>query len=144
VSVLEKAFAQHLIDHAGVGAEVADRIYFQVAPSQAARPYITYQWISGDHVHHLGGASKVGRSVLQVNAWSDVMEDALATAEAVRDALDGYTGTLGSGGNTATVQRCHLGSEFDDFVAPIDGGLRPLFARRQTWEIDFAESLPAL
>lgn len=69
-------------------ALVAGRVYPDVAPIGAARPYLTYQQVGGESVNFLD-SSLPGRrnSRFQINAWAVTRAGAALLAGQVEDAL---------------------------------------------------------
>lgn len=71
---------------------VNDRVYPDVAPEQATRPYITYQQVGGEAVNFVDTAvpsMKNGR--WQINVWADSRVEAAPLARLVEDTLRGIT-----------------------------------------------------
>jgi hypothetical protein len=64
-------------------------------PTNAIFPYITIQDITGKELESMTGPSGLLRSVVQINCWSKVYEDAWNTREAVKSFLLTFTGTAG-------------------------------------------------
>lgn len=59
---------------------VADRVYPDVAPEAAARPYITYQQIGGVPVNFVeGGVPDKRNARFRVNVWADTRAMVAAT-----------------------------------------------------------------
>lgn len=88
-----------------IAAAVADRISAAPAPQNQTYPFITWQRISTPRVSSLGGPSHLASPTFQVDVYSDSREqrqggsgfiEARAIATAVRQALDGYDGLVGS------------------------------------------------
>ena len=79
-----------------LAALVGTRIYAQVAPSDATTPYIVWERSSVTRVDSHDGASGLATQMLQVNCLDEDYLDALAVADAVRGAVDGFDGTMGS------------------------------------------------
>lgn len=67
-----------------------NRVYPDVAPAGAARPYITWQQVGGVAVNFLDGGAPVKRNGrFQVNCWADTRAAAITLARQVEDALAG-------------------------------------------------------
>lgn len=71
---------------------VADRVYPDVAPENALRPYITYQQVGGNAINFVeGGMPSKRHARVQVNVWAATRIQATAMGNAVEDALRAVT-----------------------------------------------------
>lgn len=69
---------------------VADRVYPDVAPESAARPYCTYQQVGGASVNFIdGGIPSKRNGRYQINCWADSRLQAALLARQAEDALRG-------------------------------------------------------
>lgn len=93
--LIETALFAYLSELAGL---VGARVYPLKLPQKPTLPAITYQRISGPHVHSHSGISGLARPRYQFTCWAEKYADAKATAEILRLALDGYKGTMGGAG----------------------------------------------
>lgn len=67
---------------------VSNRVYPDVAPANAAKPYITYQQVGGVPLNFLeGGVVGKRNGRFQVNCWADTRAAAAALSRQVEDAL---------------------------------------------------------
>ena len=108
---------------------VAGRIFPHPAPaknldgSQLTTPYVTWQvpTTTRDYTHD--GPLDLPEHRLQLEAWDEDKADAMAVVDAIRGALDGVTGTIGS--TTGMVIMCDFEFEVPD-IDP-DSEARQLF-----------------
>lgn len=92
-----RALYAHLLADLGVKAAVGDRIYQGRVPAGATKPLIVIQPpISRVPQRDLGGVA-YKRTRIQVTAMTDTQKQAEATAKAVIDAVEGFTGMMGGG-----------------------------------------------
>ena len=92
-----RALYAHLAADNEVKAIVGDRIYQGRVPAGATKPLILIQPpISRVPQRDLGGVA-YKRTRIQVTAMADTQKQAEATATAVIDAVEGFTGTMGGG-----------------------------------------------
>ena len=105
------AIVNALENDSAVAAIVGDRINANQANQGAAFPYIVVDLISNEHAHHATAAAGVAHPTFQITCWETEPGKNETLATAVREALDGFTGTLGSGGDTAEVKSCILVNE---------------------------------
>jgi len=132
----EYAIRKILADNAAVAALVSTRIYpaYDI-PQNAKLPYITYRRSSGDHVHHMAGAS--GRVFANVDVYVMASTDATMRelGTKVRKALDGYNGAVTNGADTVTIDLCFLESESDDIAPPQDSSNKPIYVRLNEYKV---------
>lgn len=131
-----KALYGRLTAVSGVTDLVSTRIYANAAPAGIRSPYIVYQQISGPRVHTCDGPLNLTRSRYQITCWSDDQyDDAEAIAEAVRVALDGYSGTVAA----VVVRQIMVIDEADmPFLAP-GNEIQEHFGKRLDVQITFVE-----
>jgi hypothetical protein len=122
MAVLETGLYTYLAASTPITALVSDRIFPNAIPPGEAFPCVTFNRIGGEQPHHMTAAAVIQSARIQVDCWGkdpdgDGYEDAATIAEAIRNRLDGYRGSMGS----VTVRTCHLDSQRDDYEAPTDG-----------------------
>lgn len=137
------ALYSRLSSDAGITA-ITSRIYPLAAKQGASVPYVVYSQTGNRHVHHFGGAAGLAAPRFQISCWDDDYIGARALAEQVRDAMDGYRGTMGGGGNTANVRGCFLEFDIDVYEPPTDAQKFGMYGVHMEFEIWHVESLPGL
>jgi hypothetical protein len=137
----------HLLADADVNAVVGGRIRKQRAYSEDALPYIVLHIVSGDHIQNMEAGSGLVSRRMQINSYSTTYELAWVLAEHVRDAIQTFRGTLGSGANTLDVRSIELDGEGDIDIEPASGPQRGSQNApngvRQDYIVWHAESVPA-
>lgn len=74
---------------AGVGALIADRIYFRYAPAGAAYPLVNVTPVSDLAINTLDGeVTGTTRARLQLDVWGETYETVAAVAAAVKTAIN--------------------------------------------------------
>jgi len=123
----------------GITDIVETRIYYGIAPTNADVPYLTYMRISDDQIHHTGAASAFTRCQYQFSCWAfkELTSDNIANA--VRNALDGFNGTLGS-----TRTRIQMTDQVDLYDSPDDGSQAGLWHIAVTFDIWHQRAVPTL
>jgi len=92
---VETALLTYLTGNAGLSALVASRIYAFHAPAAVTFPFITYQRVSTERfLTHDEPANDLAKPRIQFDIYSIKYEDALSVLDALRDALQGYRGTM--------------------------------------------------
>ena len=96
----EKAIYSILSTTGAVTQLVGDRIYPVQIDQVAGLPAITYQQISGPREHNVDGPIGWVQARYQINCWTEGDSGAYLEvcdlATAVREAIDGYSGTSAS------------------------------------------------
>jgi hypothetical protein len=87
---------QFLAADAGIAALVGSRIYPARLPQAVTYPALSYEQVSGIRVRDLLGPSGKVRRRVTVNSWALTNIQAFTVADAVRQALDGFDGWMGS------------------------------------------------
>lgn len=90
---------------------VSGRIYRQTLPQNPTLPACVYFVVSNNRLHDLDGPEGLAEARVQVTTWADKHSTALTNANAVRVALDGWTGTADS---TVVVQSL-IDNELDGY-----------------------------
>lgn len=88
---LQQAVFETLGQAAGVNALVGARIYPDVAPQDAARPYIVWQEVSNVPANGLDGFLNLDNFRVQVTCWGVKATDVRDIDAAVRAAMDAAT-----------------------------------------------------
>jgi hypothetical protein len=102
-----------------IGGTTTPRIYPIHLPQDPKFPAITYQIISGQPEYDLEGARGLADTRIQIDCWArakeqtDGYDSARDLAEAVRGALSGYSGTVGSD----VIQECFLAGRRTSYEA---------------------------
>jgi len=111
------AIIELLLTDLSVASMAGERISAVWATEEVETPYIVVTTISKDRPHHMGGPSKLVEARLQVDMFAGTRRQCDLLADAVRQALDGHTGTVTIGAESLTLQQCHLDSDQDDIEA---------------------------
>jgi len=109
--IIEDGLYNYLSNNAGVAAIVSNRIYPLVMAQKTTLPAITYQTTALRPDRGLDGNSGRMTATIQINAWAETHVEAKNLAEALRAALNDYSGAMGSD----TIQRSRVENETDGF-----------------------------
>lgn len=135
VKDIRPALRAFLLADASIAAVVGTRIYPIKIPQGVAAASLVYTKVSARPDHHMSGASGLARPRLQLDAWAPTADAALWLADLVRERLDGYSGTMGSGGAAVTVQGVFFADEREDFDDAAN-----LFRMSRDYFINYEES----
>jgi len=75
---------------------ISDRLYPLLAPQESPAPYVTFQRISTNRTYDLAGPNHLTRCRIQFDCYGVTLLSAKTVAEAVRERIDGYMGSMGS------------------------------------------------
>lgn len=132
---IEEGLAAFLVANAAVNAIVSGRVYPNKLPQTVTLPALTYQRIDTPrvHSHDTSGATGTAHPRIQFDCWAASYSSAKSLSDALRGALNGYKGTMGSV-NPVTVQSALQEDErFDDFA---DAGVVRLACDYVVWHLE--------
>ena len=132
---IEEGLFAYLSANAGVSALVSTRIYPNKLPQTVTLPALTYQRIDSPRVHSHDSSGSVGtaRPRFQFDCWATTYAAAKALSDALRGALNGYKGTMGTT-SPVTVQSALIQSErFDDYA---DAGVCRISCDYIIWHLE--------
>lgn len=112
---VRKALRAFLLADAPIVAVIVNRIYALKIPQGAASPSVVLTRISGPGDYHLQGPSGLMGLRVQVDAWAATADAATSLANLIKDRLDGYRGTMGSGGDAVTVHGVFVADLREDY-----------------------------
>jgi len=95
------------------------RIFPIVLPQGTRLASIVYTRISGQGDYRMEGPSGYSRPRYQLAAWAPTADAAVSLANLVKEAIDGYSGPMGSGANAIFVQGVFCADQrelYDDIV----------------------------
>jgi hypothetical protein len=102
LTTLEEGLVGYLRADPAVAALTGTRQYFNRLPQNPVYPSLRLQRVSTPRLMTLGGPSGLAAPRFQIDCYADHHAEALALAEAVRAALDGFHGAM----NGAAVLWC--------------------------------------
>jgi hypothetical protein len=89
-------------------------------------------------MHTISASAGFVESLVEFTCFSATRLEAESVGEAVRQALQGYTGTAGS----ETIKSCILESRDSGYLVPADGSDDGLYVTALDFRIVFSESIP--
>jgi len=113
--MIEAAIRSILINDDTV-KDITTRCYPVTIPQSPTYPLILYTKITGTRDHHLQGPSGHAHPRFQIEAWSKTYTEAKTLADAIREALDGYSGTAAG----TKIGSCLIESEQDIYESEIE------------------------
>jgi len=147
VPEIEEAIYRLLTIDATTGVLAGTRIYPLRAPQENSDgtpidlPYITFQRISADHEHHMDSASGLVVTRLQIDGYAGSYTMARALSHAIREALDGYRGSVTVEDGAVTIKMMHLENDLDGIDESTGEDLGS-YRITQDYRIGTAESVP--
>lgn len=134
---IEEGIYTYIQTQSGVTALVSTRVYPIMMPQDFTLPAIVYSRISGEREHMANNTSKTTRMIGKVRARyqfdciAETPDGAKDLGEALRKAMDGYIGLMG----TNTVQACALINDNDIYDPETD-----TFIRSMDFRISYIEA----
>ncbi len=104
-----------------IGSGTAARIYPLVIPQTAALPAMAYQCIDSPKEHAHDGPSHLARTRLQLSCVAASPSAARSLAAAIRQALDGYRGTVSG----VRIDGILVDDARDQWLEPVSNEVRP-------------------
>jgi len=123
--VIEEALFYHLKNTAGISAIVGSRIYPNVIPQDVSLPAIAYQVISRPGLMAHDGPPGIAWPRFQITAQADNYNQVVSLTNAVRVALDGFSGLMGGVGGV-TIEGAFVKDVRDDYLFPTERETRRL------------------
>lgn len=141
---LREAVVAHLKADQAVALVVGSRVYPLVIPQSpsAIYPALAVQVIAIERPRQLDGPVSITNATVQIAAASKLFRETVAATEAVRQALDGFRGTLGAGLATIDVVESVLRTERDLSDDAADGTGRPYLRTVVEYLIRYREPRP--
>jgi len=115
VKDIRKALRSFLLADAAIVAVVVDRVYALRIPQGVKASSIVVTRVSGPGDYHLSGPSGLINARIQIDAWAITADAAATLANLVKDRIDGYRGTMGTGGNIITVHGVFVADLREDY-----------------------------
>ena len=123
---LEKSLRDHLLAQAPVASVVGQRVYPLVIPQGGAMPCIVYAKQGRQVQQVFCGEDGLRRTMLEIDCYALVYDDAVGLANAVAAALRDFSGAMGA----TRVPRVFLENEID--LSDVEPGL---YRQSQTWAV---------
>lgn len=129
-----QALPHYLLHNAPLVALVSTRIYPYRLEQGSALPSIAYQDISFASTQAHGEPSSLPRPRFQFTIFAVSVDSVTKVAKALKSALDGYQGIMGTGSYTTQVEVCLLKNEFSN-----DDTETGVYQRFQDYVIQYKE-----
>jgi hypothetical protein len=140
-----------LVSSTPIAAIIGTRCGPLAQTQKTKKPYIVLTTVSGDHQHHLGGASGLTFERIQVDAYAETAAQLNDLADAIRNRLDGIKKTTvtvpasdSEPQGTLEIDACILVDDSDESQAPNDGKDLGDFRHRLDFRVSAAEPIPSL
>lgn len=142
---IRSALFSYLSGKTGVTAIVGTspvRLYPLARPQGGELPAMTYARVTGGHDHNLTAASGTAIPTFELDCFAETYAEADALAEAIRQVMQGFSGSFGTGGNAVAVKAVLLDDESDGYDLPQDDSDRGAFFITLRYRIRYSESIP--
>ena len=128
----------YLLTITGVTDLVSTRIRPDALTQNETFPAVVLSETRSDHMHTISASAGFVESLIEFACFSATRLEAESVGEALRQALQGYTGTAGS----ETIKSCILESRDSGYLVPADGSDDGLYVTALDFRIVFSESIP--
>lgn len=135
---IESGTYSFLTSKTGITNLVGARIYPNHLPQSPVFPALTYTLIDAVHDHTLPKASGIVSARIQFDVFSHNLSECVAVIEAIRQALQRYTGSYG----TEEVLASKCVSDRNLSEAPQDGSQNWLYRKSSDYLLKLRESIP--
>jgi len=95
---IEQAILKELLADSGTTSLIGERLYYVKAPQDVAKPYVVFFKASGPREYSHDGASELARPRFQFSCFATTYYQAKQIAEAIRVAIEAFSGTMGGVG----------------------------------------------
>lgn len=129
-----KALSYHLKNNSGLNALISDRVYPIRLPQGATLPAVCYQDISAGFTQAHKEKSALPRPRFQFTIYAATVESSNSIGAALKAAIDGYKGTMGTGAYLTKVEACLLKNELTN-----DDPETGIYLRYQDYIIQYKE-----
>ena len=109
---IEQAIKRELLADSGITSLIGERLYYVKAPQNVTKPYVVFFKASGPREYSHDGASKLARPRFQFSCFATTYDQAKQIAEAIRAAIEAFSGTMGGAGGVE-VGSCFCINESD-------------------------------
>lgn len=109
--MLEEGLRAYLLGQGAVTALVGDRVYYGEAPEGAAKPLVVVRRVSTPRGYAQLGPTGLAWPRVQLTIRAERQQEAVEVADALRQALNGYRGMMG----TVQVDAVFVVNEVDGF-----------------------------
>jgi|CXWL01.1.fsa_nt_gi hypothetical protein len=129
-----------------IGGADLPRLYPDVAPKSASKPYVTFQEIGGDHVEHTTAAGGLASAMVQFSVFAATSPSRETVVEALRAELLGHrAGVWGTGTNQVTVRSVLAeGAPLHTYIPPTNASEEGVFQSTYTFKVWYAETVPQI
>lgn len=114
---LKASLYERLKDDAAVAVLCGSRVYPAVVPQGAAMPAVSFLLVSRQEQDELEGGIGVWEATVQVSCWGDTYDEADQLADAVRDCLQDFSGSMGIE-EVTVIDDCRQIGETDLVIPP--------------------------
>ena len=141
-----RAIQAELVNDSGVQSAVGQhtdghyRVYRGRA-DQGDDTYINIWAIGSPDTHYpLDGSDTLRQMTVQIDAVGPTGKKTDEIRDAVRNALNQYKGTMGTGSDTADVRGCTLQNDPEEWVEPEQAGQEAPVKRAMDWMITYEDT----
>lgn len=135
------AIRSHFASVSAINSALAGRVYPGRIPQDPTFPAARYTILADVNDQHHGGVTKLRVATVRLEVFAASYVAAVDLQKAIKDAIGGLSGTLGSSPNSVTCQAIFVRGETDAFEDDLDASDDPqgIFGRSADYEIWYLE-----
>ena len=132
---IEEGLRAFLVANVTVNGLVSGRVYPNKLPQTVTMPALTYQRIDTPRVHSHDSSGSAGTAYprIQFDCWAASYASAKSLSDALRGALNGYVGTMGTVNPVMVQSALQEDERFDDFA---DAGVVRISCDFTVWHLE--------
>ncbi len=118
MATIETGIVSYLQSYSGLTSLISNRVYLMYIPQSATLPCLVYSRVSTPRelTHDTSGsAGALAHSRFQFDAWDESYSSVKSITDQVRAALNGKSGSIGSGGNAVTIRASLVDEESPEY-----------------------------
>ena len=131
-----KAMRTRLLSVSAVTNLVGTRIYPLTLPQGVTLPAVRYQRISGNSDNYVAGTTGAAMARIQFDVFANSYASGEALREAIRQAIDPFTGTSSG----VIIHSCNAANHMDLFDFPVHGDSAGRYQMVSDYEIVHSET----
>jgi hypothetical protein len=115
---------------------VSTRIYRYIRARKTPLPCVVWRRMETEIVHHAAGETETRWARLEVISIADDMDTVRTVADAVAEALSGWSDS----GGTVSISMCHQQSDLDNVIPPDHGNESTEYQVIQDYRLSYYEA----
>lgn len=129
----------YLIGQSTITALVGTRVYPLHLPQNPTLPALTMEQTQAEYEYCITGSANWAAPTIRISVYSESLPEIATIAEALRNVLQGYKGTMGA----IRIHYCTLTNTEDEAFTPDDASDYWIYARHSDYQMKHTETPPS-